>query len=439
MPQGKRAPAPRPRSPRRASRATRALDGLGVLARAVAGGPPLTAYRALAALATDLTPTSSLFVALYDAERRERICVYSTGDGEEDDVATLPPMPLSDSPQSRAVTTRRAVVTDDFQAAVASGSVVNIGLERDPRLPRSSLALPMLLAGRVIGVVELQSYRPAAYAAADIPLFAAAATLVAIATARAHPVERPARLAVEAVTRLSRVIERHAFSTLLQPIVELDARRIVACEALTRFDDGTAPAARFAESAALGLRTELEEATLRAALAAARGLPASIGLCLNVSPELVLAGEPLASVLRGSRRQVILEITEDVVVEDYAAMRRAMARLGARTRLSVDDAGAGFASFRHVIELRPAFVKLDRALVGGIDTDPIRQALVTALAEFARAAGCELVAEGIEREAELAAVRRLGVTLGQGYYLGRPMPPADLARLARSHPPATAP
>ncbi len=437
MPQDKRVPPPRPG--RRAYRATPGLENLRALAQAVAAGDPPVVYRALHVLAAAATPTSSIFVALYDPERRERICVYAAGDGDEHDVATLPPMPLSDSPQSRAVTTRRAILTDDFQAAVASGSVVNIGLERDARLPRSSLALPMILDGQVVGVIEFQSYDLAAYTPGDVTLLQVAATLAAVATTRAHPVERPARLAVEAVARLGEVIARRAFTVLFQPVVALDDRRIVACEALTRFSDGTAPAARFAEARALGLRTELEEATLRAALEAARGLPAGIALHLNVSPELMLAGEPLGKLLRSTRRRLILEVTEDVVIEDYAAMRRAMARLGSRARLSVDDAGAGFASFRHVVELRPAFVKLDRALVGGIDGDAIRQALVVALADFARAAGCELVAEGIERTSELDTVRQLGVGLGQGYYLGRPMPPDELARLARAPAPRVPP
>jgi EAL domain-containing protein (putative c-di-GMP-specific phosphodiesterase class I) len=118
---------------------------------------------------------------------------------------------------------------------------------------------------------------------------------------------------------------------------------------------------------------------------------------------------------------VICEITEHVAIEDYPAIRSALERL-AGIRVAVDDAGAGFASFRHILELRPSFVKLDRSLVAGIDGDPVRQALIAGMRHFALAAGCFLVAEGIETEAELATLRELEVPLGQGYLLGRAEP-----------------
>jgi hypothetical protein len=74
-----------------------------------------------------------------------------------------------------------------------------------------------------------------------------------------------------------------------------------------------------------------------------------------------------------------------------------------------------------------AVVKLDRAIIAGLDGDPARQALVAGMRHFAVTTGCGLIAEGIETEAELAALRALGVSLGQGYYLGRPeaRPPVD--------------
>jgi EAL domain-containing protein (putative c-di-GMP-specific phosphodiesterase class I) len=98
---------------------------------------------------------------------------------------------------------------------------------------------------------------------------------------------------------------------------------------------------------------------------------------------------------------------------------------GPSVRLAVDDAGAGFASFRHVLQLNPAFVKLDRSLVAGIDSDPAKQALVAGMRQFARATRCRLIAEGVETEAERAALAGLGVRLAQGYLLGRPGPLPD--------------
>ena len=76
-------------------------------------------------------------------------------------------------------------------------------------------------------------------------------------------------------------------------------------------------------------------------------------LNLNVSPDLILAGEPLRSIIAGARRSLVLEVTEHLAIDDYAAFRAALAGLGADVRLAVDDAGAGFASLRHIVELRP--------------------------------------------------------------------------------------
>jgi EAL domain-containing protein (putative c-di-GMP-specific phosphodiesterase class I) len=149
-------------------------------------------------------------------------------------------------------------------------------------------------------------------------------------------------------------------------------------------------------------------------------LPEPAWLNINVSPELVLAGEPLAPILAGSARPVVLELTEHVAITDYPALRAALERLGPNVRLAVDDAGAGFASLRHILELRPDYVKLDRAIVKGVDRDPARQALVAGLVYFAARTGAILVAEGVETEAEVHQVRELGVPLAQGYRLGRP-------------------
>jgi EAL domain-containing protein (putative c-di-GMP-specific phosphodiesterase class I) len=88
-------------------------------------------------------------------------------------------------------------------------------------------------------------------------------------------------------------------------------------------------------------------------------------------------------------------------------------------RVAVDDAGAGFASLRHILELQPDIIKLDIALVRDIDVDPARQALAAGLRHFAALTGTTLVAEGVETMAEANAVRSLGVELAQGYLFSR--------------------
>ena len=95
--------------------------------------------------------------------------------------------------------------------------------------------------------------------------------------------------------------------------------------------------------------------------------------------------------------------------------------------VAVDDAGAGYASLRHILEVRPTYAKLDISLVRGIERDKLRQALVAGLEYFALKSRCQLIAEGIETSEEEITLRRLGVQLGQGYLLGRPQPVAHAA------------
>lgn len=134
----------------------------------------------------------------------------------------------------------------------------------------------------------------------------------------------------------------------------------------------------------------------------------------------VLEGKILRSLIREIRQQVVLEVTEHVGIADYDAFHRSMKAFGPSVRLAVDDVGAGFASLRHTLELHPAFVKLDRSLVAGIDSDPARLALAAGLQQFARSTGARLIAEGVETERERSALLGLGIRLAQGYLLGRP-------------------
>jgi PAS domain S-box-containing protein len=218
------------------------------------------------------------------------------------------------------------------------------------------------------------------------------------------------------------VIARRAFRPVFQPIVELASGEIVGYEALTRFADGANPEVVFAAAAAVDLGVELEMATLEAAFAAAEGLPASAWLNVNASPGLIVAGEPLRTLLARSRHRIVLEVTENTGITDYPAFRAAMVAMGPKVEFAIDDAGTGFASLRHIVELRPAFVKLDRSLISGIESDEARQAMIVGLCHFAQVTGCRLIVEGIETAVELTILRGLAIKLGQGYLLGRPQP-----------------
>jgi EAL domain-containing protein (putative c-di-GMP-specific phosphodiesterase class I)/DNA-binding response OmpR family regulator len=225
--------------------------------------------------------------------------------------------------------------------------------------------------------------------------------------------------------QIRQIIEQRAFAPVFQQIVDLELETVVGYEALTRFADGVSPEVRFREAIAVGLGSELETATLLAARGAALDLPATAWLSVNVSPALISEHDALRSIVKDAGRQIVLEVTEHAEIPDYAAFRAAVANLGPETKLAVDDAGAGFASLRHILELRPAYIKLDRSLVEDLDSDEARQAMIVGLRHFAGSTDCRLIAEGIETDAELNILRTLGVTLAQGYILGRPAPASE--------------
>ncbi|MER3453193.1 MAG: diguanylate phosphodiesterase, partial [Acidimicrobiia bacterium] len=231
----------------------------------------------------------------------------------------------------------------------------------------------------------------------------AAAEFAAVVAALLGPGLRERWRTDDARTKIRTIIDGRSFATCFQPIVDLASGAVRGYEALTRFADGVPPDCVFADAAACGLGQELELVTLEAALEAAAPLPANVFLNLNVSPDLVLAREPLATILRRSGWGTVLEITEHAPIADYQTFREALAALARDVRLAIDDAGAGYASLRHIFELRPDFVKLNRWLVAGVDHDPSRAALVAGMVNAAERTGYAIVAEGLEREPERRA------------------------------------
>jgi PAS domain S-box-containing protein len=220
--------------------------------------------------------------------------------------------------------------------------------------------------------------------------------------------------------RVRRALAEGGLRPVFQPIVALASGAPVGYEALTRFADGTPPDRMIAEAHSVGLGLELEIACLAAALEASETLAPDCWLSLNASPDVILHSIELAALLADRSRRFVLEVTEHVEIDDYAALRRAVAGFGPTVSLAVDDAGSGFASLRHIVELAPRFLKLDISLVRHVDRDLTRQAMIAGLSHFAKRSGSEVIAEGIEEQTELEMLRELGVSFGQGYLLGRP-------------------
>ncbi len=231
--------------------------------------------------------------------------------------------------------------------------------------------------------------------------------------------------------RIRRVLGTGGPRLVFQPIVRLSTGEAEGYEALARFPGGgRGPDEWFAEAATVGSLVELELATARAALAQLELIPVGGLLFLNLSPSTVTS-PALRRELEGvAAGRIVLEVTERAPVADYSALREALGALReAGARFAVDDAGAGWASLQHVLELSPDFIKLDRALVRGVEADPSRRALIEGLLPVAAGMDARVIAEGIEEAAELEALRELGVPLGQGFFLGRP---AELPELRRA-------
>jgi PAS domain S-box-containing protein len=244
---------------------------------------------------------------------------------------------------------------------------------------------------------------------------------------RAHGPAARQRELEEKRARVRDVLLRRAVRTVFQPIADVATGAVIGAEALSRFDgEPRLPPDRwFADAVEVGLGLDLDLLAVELALTAARQLPPHLYLSVNLSPATVCSGR-LTEVLRDAPvppGRLVVEITEHQSVENYEALGRCIAELRLRgLRLAVDDAGAGYASFRHILGLSPDYIKLDRALIDGMDADPARRALVSAVVTFGREVKATVVAEGIETAAELRTARLLDVDCAQGFLIGRPSP-----------------
>ena len=212
--------------------------------------------------------------------------------------------------------------------------------------------------------------------------------------------------------------------SVVQPVVRTSDNVVIGYEALARMplDPRQPPNWWLDHAETLGMRGRLELACLAAA-ATLGDPPADRMLFVNVSPSTLT--HPLALQLFDSLpSRLVIELTEQEAVADYDELRSYLAPwLALGVRFAVDDTGAGYSSLRHVIELQPDFLKLDRELVREVDRDRNRLALIRAVVAFASEVGTSVIAEGVETQAELDTLREAEVHLVQGYLLARPGQP----------------
>ena len=224
-----------------------------------------------------------------------------------------------------------------------------------------------------------------------------------------------------------------------QPIVELATGELVEYECLFRPQmPGLQTSITSIVEAAIdtGRTVELDAFIVRLILQRAGALHKArvdageplLRVAINFTPARLLDSQfeaaSLAAMIRAAGldpRQITLECTEQQAVSDIVPLMKqvkALRRLG--FGFAIDDAGAGYASFSLIASLRPSVIKIDREIVLGIARDDAKQALVEAFVSFGRRIGAKLLAEGIERRADLAMLTALGVDLGQGYLIGKP-------------------
>ncbi len=233
------------------------------------------------------------------------------------------------------------------------------------------------------------------------------------------------RLASEIV----RIIDSEDVEIAFQPIIDLHGRRYAGLEALARFPEPfNPPDCTLASAEALGLRLELERLLIREAWKIIPELGPEQFLALNIAPEALLELARRAN-LRNDLplSQLVVEVTEHAVIDSYSPLLDELAPLRAQgLRLAVDDAGAGYASLRHVLELRPDFIKVDRSLIHGIAHDRAKRAAVRACQSIALDLRASVIAEGVERHEDLAVATELGLQSAQGYLLGKPTTDPDI-------------
>ncbi len=236
-----------------------------------------------------------------------------------------------------------------------------------------------------------------------------------------------------ALNALARLVSGEGLVMAVQPIVDIRTGAVHAFEALARFGEArpdSTPLHWFALAEELGGRAALERACLRETLKLLPLRPGGTGLTVNLSAPVLLEEETLAMLHRAADRQpdeltgLIIEITEETLVSGESQLQQTIEPLRSRgARLAVDDMGAGYSGLRQITTVLPDYLKLDRALVTGLDNDPDRAALVAALSGYSKQVGSLLIAEGVETTAELTVLREIGVPLVQGFRLSRPGEP----------------
>lgn len=246
---------------------------------------------------------------------------------------------------------------------------------------------------------------------------------------------------------LDRILSQRLLTPLFMPIVNSQEKHIIGYEALIRGPSTSslyAPTILFKTAHTSGRLLDLERLCRETSICRFKQLNLQGKLFLNVSPASLLQNDFKSGMTLEFMHQigldpdrVVIEITEQFPIEDYALMKDATehySQLG--FEVALDDLGAGYAGLRSWAELRPQYVKIDRHFIEGLDRSPIKQEFVRSIIDVARSIRCKVIAEGIERVEEHMILNQFGLELQQGFYFARPLgsPPTQLnPELFRTH------
>jgi diguanylate cyclase len=259
---------------------------------------------------------------------------------------------------------------------------------------------------------------------------------------RRSPTDRRRETSWPVKERLVTALDRDEIEILFQPQFAADGK-LLGAEALARWQSPTMGATGATELFAIAERADhvepLTRHIARAALTVAAGWPERLRLSINVTAADVAQPRFAESIARKvakagfAPQRLTLEITEQSLLAELplsAGRLRLLTDLG--IRIALDDFGAGFCNFRYLKHLPLHYLKLDRSMVEGIDEDPRDLAVLRGILAMAQALELEVVAEGVERPAQLEAVVREGCAGWQGFLGAEPMTAGEFARLAET-------
>jgi EAL domain-containing protein (putative c-di-GMP-specific phosphodiesterase class I) len=244
--------------------------------------------------------------------------------------------------------------------------------------------------------------------------------------------------------QLHQIIQTRQLSAVFQPILDLHQAKVIGVEGLIRGPTSSklhAPHELFGLARACGMVAKVEQLARHIILKAFAEQASPGKIFVNASPDILVqhvlpADRALTFIAQLGLRpdQIIIEITENIPTVDYQRLREATQhyrRMG--FQIAIDDLGEGFSGLRLWSEIRPDYIKVDQYFIHNIHLDPIKLQFVRSLQAIAVKTGARVIAEGIESPAELAAIHRLGIAYGQGYWIARPSasPSAEVSEAIR--------